>query len=197
MPVLVAQGAVRRRYRSWFSRGLTWLGMLIFIVLAFVGPGWTLLAVTVIAMTIRIAMRTSSSRWELDAPGPDARLRFGPRAASSVRLTDLSAVVVIPFPGASSRGIPITRAHVQWWLVDHAGAAIGGASTEGLDPGDVERFRLALPVPFVTLRAARDADAVPRGIPWYQVHTGRALLVAIALTCAVMLTVVLLPTYWG
>ena len=142
-------------------------------------------------------IRTRRGRGELDQPGPDAGFRLGPHASRGARLADVAGVVVVDAPGASSRGIPVTRRHERWWLVDDAGRALGQASTEGLDPADVERFRAALGVPFVPLALARRADAVPEGMPWHQRHPGGAIAVAIPSTAAVMLAVVLMPPYWA
>lgn len=194
---LVAQADPRRRWASGFARALSGLGLLVLAALALLSAGWTALFVVAVALTVAVSVRTRRRRWELDAPGPDARFRFGPRASRSARLTDVVGVVVVHAPGASSRGIPVTRDHERWWLVDEGGRAIGQASTEGIDPADVDRFRAALGVPFVPIALARRADAVPLGMPWHQVHPMRAISVAVPVTALVMLVVVLVPPYWG
>lgn len=195
--MLTARALPRRRWASWLGRALSWLGVVIFAGLALVSAGWTALFVVVVVLSIAVHRRTQQRRWELDQPGVDARFRFGPRASRSVRLADLVGVVVVDAPGASSRGIPVTRGHERWWLVDDAGRALGQANTEGLDRADVERFRSALGVPFVPLAIARRAAALPEGMPWHQRHPGGAIAVAIPATAAVMLAVVLVPPYWA
>ncbi|GAA1425589.1 hypothetical protein GCM10009640_24540 [Agrococcus citreus] len=195
--MLTAHAHPSRRWASGFGRALSWLGVVILAPLALVSAGWTVLFVVAMAMSIAVHVRTQRRRWELDEPGADARFRFGARASRSVRLVDLAGVVVVHAPGASSRGIPITRDAARWWLVDDAGRALGQANTEGIDPVDVERFRSALGVPFVPLALARRADAVPEGMPWHQRHPAGALAVAIPATAAVMIAVVLVPPYWS
>ncbi len=197
IPLLTANALPGRRWASWFARALSWLGVAILAALALLSAGWTALFVVAVALSIAVRVRTARRRWELDQPGPEARFRFGPRAARSVRLADVAGVVVVHAPGASSRGIPVTRDHERWWFVDDAGRALGQANTEGLDPVDVERFRGALDVPFVPLVLARRAGALPQGMPWHQRHPAGALAVAIPVTAAVMLAVVLVPPYWA
>ncbi|MGM1030259.1 MAG: hypothetical protein ACQEWM_10420 [Actinomycetota bacterium] len=195
--MLTAYAHPSRRWASGFGRALSWLGVVIFAGLALVSAGWTALFVVVVALSIAVRIRTGRRRWELDEPGPDARFRFGPRATRSVRLADVAGVVIVDAPGASSRGIPVTVHHERWWLVDDAGRAIGQASTEGLDPADVARFRAALGVPFVPLAVARRADALPVGLPWYQAHPSVAITVAVLVAAAVMLAVLVVPPYWA
>lgn len=196
-PMLVAEADPARRFVSGFSRGLSWFGMLIFVALAFVGPGWTALAIATFAMTILGERRIRRMRWELDAPSPEGRFRFGRDASRSVRVADLGGVVVMLHAGAQSRGIPITRPHEHWWLVGHDGALLGDASSQGLDPMAPERFGAALGVPFVTFAEARRAGALPHGLPWYALRPGLAVVVAIVVSVAVMTVVLLLPTYWA
>ena len=196
-PLLTASAHPRRRWASRLGRALSWLGVVIFAVLAFVSAGWTALFVVVVVLSSVVHRRTRLRRWELDQPGADARFRFGPRASRSVRLADVAGIVIVDAPGSSSRGIPVTRDHERWWLVDDTGRALGQASTEGLDPADVARFRSALGVPFVPLVLARRAGAVPQGMPWHQAHPAGAIAVAIPTAAAVMLLVVLVPPYWA
>lgn len=195
--LLTAHADPSFRWASWSGRALSWVGVVILAGLALVSAGWTALFVVAAALSVAVQVRTARRRWELDQPGPDARFRFGPRASCSVRISDVAGIVVVDAPGASSRGIPVTRHHERWWPVDDAGRALGQASTEGLDPADVERFRSALGVPFVPLALARRAGAMPDGLPWHQRHPLGAIAVVIPTAVATMLAVVLVPPYWS
>ncbi|MET4099430.1 hypothetical protein ABIB37_001667 [Agrococcus sp. UYP10] len=197
LPMLTAQGDPRHRWVSRFAVFLSTVGLLILAAFALLSAGWTALFLVTVVLSIAVHVRTRLRRWELDQPGADACFRFGPRASRSVRLADVAGIVIVDAPGSSSRGIPVTRDHERWWLVDDAGRALGQANTEGLDPADVARFRSALGVPFVPLALARRAGAVPHGMPWYQAHPAGAIAVAIPATAAVMLLVVLVPPYWA
>ncbi|WP_123696035.1 hypothetical protein [Agrococcus jenensis] len=196
-PMLTARAHPGRRWASRLGRALSWLGVVIFAGLAFVSAGWTALFVVVAVLSIVVHRRTTLRRWELDQPGADASFRFGPRASRSVRLADVAGIVIVDAPGTSARGIPVTRDHERWWLVDDGGRALGQANTEGLDPADVQRFRSALGVPFVPLVLARRAGAVPLGMPWHQAHPAGAIAVAVPTAVVVMLVVVLVPPYWA
>lgn len=193
---LVARGDPARRSSSGFARVLSGLGLVVLGGLALLSAGWTALFLATVALTVAGRVRTRRRRWELDAPGAGAAFRFGPAARRSVPLADLVGVVVVDFPGATSKGIPVTRAHEEWWLVDAAGRSLGRASTEGLDPLEVERFRSALSVPFVPRSLAERAGALPEGMPWHLRRPQAALVLAMVVTIAVMVGVLAVPLYW-
>lgn len=175
--------------------------MVVFGVLAFAGIGWTLLFLAVVALSIRNHRAMRRGQWRLDAPGPDAAFTFGDREDQRIRLANLGGVIVVRVPGATSRGLPITRDREQWRLIGHDGATIGVADTAGLDREQVRQVRERLDVPFVPLRVAARADILPADTPWWVRHEGRAhalgILVGLLLGVAVMAAVIAAPSYWG
>lgn len=195
--MLVATPSAGARYASGCALVLTWLGFAILVALAFVSVAWTALLVGLVVLTVRRRRAMRTARWELDHPGPEARLRFGPNASRSVLLAEVDAVLRLRVPGATSKGIPVTRDHERWWFVDAAGRAIDEASTEGLDTATVERFRSALERPFVPFAVARRLGELPSGIPWSVRHQGATLTIAIVASFAAVVVLFAVPTYWG
>ncbi|ERG64945.1 hypothetical protein L332_10880 [Agrococcus pavilionensis RW1] len=194
-PRLRAEARVSRRYASVGGRLLTFLGIAVFALLALYGIGWTLLGVVSIAAFVLVELRVARSVWALDPPGPDAAFGFGAGASRAVPIADIAGVVVQHAGGASSRGIPITRAHERWWLVDRDNRVLASASTEGLAAADVDAFRAALGVPFAPLSILRRSGELPSGLPLHARRPGATLVLAVLIAIAVMVAVLAAPPY--
>ncbi len=191
------QRSAAHHYVNLAARLLVWFGMVVMGVLAFVGVGWTLLFLALVVLSIRNHRMLRHGHWRLEHEGPDATFSFGARRDQPIRLADLGGVIVVHVPGATSRGLPITREREQWRLVGHDGATIGVADTTGLDPERVREARRRLHVPFVALPIAARADILPADTPWWVRHQGRALTIGIVLAVAFMAAVLAAPSYWA
>lgn len=189
-PALVARASPRHRFAGWWAWPLAWFGMLVLAAMMLIGELWALVFGTLLVLGPISWSRARRIRWEVEEPGPDARFRWGVDARSSVRLADIGGVIEQVHPGASSRGIPVTRDSELWHLVGHDGASLGTAATIGLDPADVERARRLVPGERIPYGLARRVGALPAGAPWHVRHPGLAVLASAVAVGAVMLLLV-------
>lgn len=185
-PVLVARAAARHRSAGWWVPPLVGLGWIAIAAMLLIGPLWALVFGALLALGPVSAARLRRTRWEVDAPGDGARFRWGVDAARSAALADIGGIIEQVAPGASSRGIPVTRDSELWHLVGHDGAWLGTAATSGLDPAEVERARALVPGERIPYGLARRIGAIPAGAPWQVRHPGRAVWLAGLVSLAVM-----------
>lgn len=189
----------RHRWANRFARVLTWVGMPFLALLALLGPLWTLVTAALAAFALLGHSRMRRNRWVIEQPGGGSRFRFGVDARASVTRDALDGIIVASYPGASHRGLQLTKPHEEWHLVSHTGERLASATTIGLDPADVERARALLGVPELPIAEARRRDLLPTGMPWTVRHPVAFALALLAASGAVIVVLVVTtgPLHWS
>lgn len=198
-PLLDTRAHARHRWANRFARVFTWVSMPFLALLVLLGPLWLVVTAVLVAFALLGHSRTRRNRWVIEQPGAGSRFRFGVDARASVTRDALDGIILARYPGASTRGLQLTKPHEEWHLVSKGGERLASAITIGLDPVDVERARELLGVPELPIAEARRRDLLPTGMPWTARHPVAFALALLGATAAVIvvLAVTTEPLHWS